>query len=255
MNTLSDRDVAALIARTVCQGEHLVLGNHNGHSLYLCAREPHMRDFYAIADYVLIDGMSLILLGRMFGLRLKREHRATSLDFMPLLLPEVVKQGWRIYSLGSKPEVAERAAAELRTQYPGLLIRSHHGYFNPLRSSAENREVLNDITAYAPHILMVGMGMPRQEMWILDNREEITANVIAPNGAHMDYIAGEIPTAPRWLALIYMEWLYRLLCEPKRLWRRYLVEPLFVLKLLARGWVIDEGRRPPSARSDDGLRP
>jgi N-acetylglucosaminyldiphosphoundecaprenol N-acetyl-beta-D-mannosaminyltransferase len=202
--------------------------------MYLFEREPRMRDFYEAADYVLIDGMSLIMLGRLVGLRLKRKHRATSLDFMPILLPDAVRNNWRIYLLGSRPGVADRAAAKLRAQYPGVQIRSHHGYFDQATSGPGNREVLDDINAFAPHLLLVGMGMPRQEMWILENRANIAANVVTPCGAHMDYIAGEIPMAPRWLARIYLEWLFRLVCEPKRLGRRYLVEPWFMTTLLFR---------------------
>jgi N-acetylglucosaminyldiphosphoundecaprenol N-acetyl-beta-D-mannosaminyltransferase len=232
VNLLSDRDVVALMKDSIDTDSHTVFGNHNSHSLYLCKREPKMREFHAMADYVLIDGMSLILLGRLAGLRLKREHRATSLDFLPLLLPEAVRQSWRIYYLGSRPGVAEKGAEKLRAQYPGLDIRTHDGYFNTSGSSKENREVLDDIKDYSPHILFVGMGMPRQEIWILENRKDLAANVISPCGAHMDYVAGEIPTAPRWLALIYLEWLYRLVSEPRRLWYRYLVEPLFLMMTL-----------------------
>jgi N-acetylglucosaminyldiphosphoundecaprenol N-acetyl-beta-D-mannosaminyltransferase len=240
VHTLSDSDVVTLVTSAIRQGAHYVLGHHNSHSAYLWDRDPQMREFHARADYVLIDGMSLILLGRVAGLPLKREHRATSLDFMPLLLPEVQREGWRIYYLGSRSGVAEKGAAVLREQYPGLQIRTHHGYFSPARSSEENRAVLNDIKDYEPHILLVGMGMPRQERWILENRAELTANVIAPCGAHMDYVAGEIPTAPRWLALIYLEWLYRLLAEPKRLAYRYLVEPWSMMQLLFRGKGVQE---------------
>jgi N-acetylglucosaminyldiphosphoundecaprenol N-acetyl-beta-D-mannosaminyltransferase len=255
VNTLSDRDVVALITNEIRQGSHLVLGHHNSHSLYLWNREPKMRKFHAMADYILIDGMSLILLGRVVGLRLKRGHRATSLDFLPLLLPRAAREGWRIYYLGSRPGVAESGAAKLRAQYPELNLRTHHGYFNPAKSSEENREVLNDIRNYAPHILLVGMGMPRQEIWILENREEIAANVISPCGAHMDYIAGEIPTPPRWLALIYLEWLYRLASEPRRLWHRYLVEPWFLMMRIARELVDPERRNAGDPDGTDRLLP
>jgi len=255
VDALSDFDVVDLFARAIRAGDHYTLGNHNAHSVYLWHRVQDMRNFYAMADYVLIDGMSLILLGRMVGLRLKREHRATSLDFMPILLPEAVRERWRIYFLGSRPGVAERATAILRAQHPGLQICSHHGYFNTARLGAENREVLAEINGYAPHVLLVGMGMPRQELWILENRGDITANIVSPCGAHMDYIAGEKPVAPRWLALIYMEWLYRLVSEPRRLWRRYLVEPWFMIKLLAREWLNQERRSNPNASDNDGLPP
>jgi N-acetylglucosaminyldiphosphoundecaprenol N-acetyl-beta-D-mannosaminyltransferase len=98
------------------------------------------------------------------------------------------------------------------------------------------------INAYAPHVLFVGMGMPRQEIWILDNQTSLNANAILPAGALMDYMAGEIPTPPRWLASLYLEWLYRLISEPARLWRRYLVEPWFVLGQVLRHQIKFRGR-------------
>jgi N-acetylglucosaminyldiphosphoundecaprenol N-acetyl-beta-D-mannosaminyltransferase len=79
---------------------------------------------------------------------------------------------------------------------------------------------------------MVGMGMPRQEYWVLDNLRNIQANVILTAGACLDYVAKAAPTPPRWIGHLGLEWLYRLLSDPVRLWRRYLLEPWFILKLL-----------------------
>jgi len=234
VDTFSDEDVVGLASHAINTQKNYVLGHHNFHSLYLCQREPRMRDFYSLADHVLIDGMSLVLLGRIFSLPLSRQNRATSLDFMPLLLPEAARLGWRIYYLGSKPGVAERGAARLRNDYPGLQIRTHHGYFVPDKSGVENRSVLADIKSYAPHLLFVGMGMPLQEFWVLENRDDLEAAVTFVCGAYIDYIAGEISHTPRWLGALYLEWLYRLLSEPRRLSRRYLLEPWFVLSHLLR---------------------
>jgi N-acetylglucosaminyldiphosphoundecaprenol N-acetyl-beta-D-mannosaminyltransferase len=234
VDTFSDKDVVRLALHAINTHKRYILGHHNLHSLYLCHREPRMLDFYSLADHTLIDGMSLVLLGRIFSLPLSRQNRATSLDFMPLLIPEAVKHGWRIYYLGSKPGVAERGAARLRSEYPGLQIRTRDGYFASDKSGIENRNVLADIKSYAPHILFVGMGMPRQELWVLENREDIEAPVSFVCGAYIDYIAGEISQTPRWLAPFYLEWLYRLLAEPRRLSRRYLLEPWVVVSNILR---------------------
>jgi N-acetylglucosaminyldiphosphoundecaprenol N-acetyl-beta-D-mannosaminyltransferase len=230
LHALSNADVVNLIGDTITNNQSRVVANHNMHSLYLWYREPRMREFFWLADYVHIDGMAVILLGQMAGLPLKREHRAAYLDFLPLLTAEAAQRGWRIFFLGSEPGVAETAAKKLRKQFPGLQIHTHHGHFNVDRFGVENQTVLSEIKAFAPHILMVGMGMPRQEAWILENRNEISANVICPTGAIMDYIAGVKATPPRWLGPLYLEWLYRLITEPKRLSRRYLIEPWFVLR-------------------------
>lgn len=120
----------------------------------------------------------------------------------------------------------------LRAQYPGLHMVTRDGYFDTAPASPQNQEVLDAIRTFAPHILLVGMGMPRQETWILDNRQGLAANSIFCCGALIDYVAGEIPTPPRWMGQIGFEWLYRLLAEPRRLASRYLIEPWFVLKMV-----------------------
>ncbi|MEM7590395.1 MAG: WecB/TagA/CpsF family glycosyltransferase [Cyanobacteria bacterium P01_A01_bin.83] len=105
------------------------------------------------------------------------------------------------------------------------------GQLNSLISTAVKKDLKWIIGNHNLNILMVGMGMPRQEKWILDNIEDIEANIILPSGACADYVADETPTPPRWMGQVGLEWLYRLVIDPKRLWRRYLVEPWFLAKL------------------------
>jgi N-acetylglucosaminyldiphosphoundecaprenol N-acetyl-beta-D-mannosaminyltransferase len=227
VQAITAHDLLAIISEAVLNQAKYVVANHNMHSLYVWHHNSKMRDLHAQADFTHVDGVALIALFRLFGGRLKREHRTTYLDLWPLLGREAVKQGWRIYYLGSKTGVAEKGAARLREQYHGLQLRTHHGFFDT--RGAENEAVLADIRVYAPDVLMVGMGMPRQEAWINENLNHIAARTIFCSGCTMEYIAGKIPTCPRWLAGIGFEWLYRLLSEPARLWRRYLVEPWFIL--------------------------
>ena len=250
LNAITNPDLVRLIGETIESGESRVIANHNLHSLYLWCRDEKMNEFFSTADYAHIDGMSVILLGRLAGLPLHAEDRAAYLDFLPLLLSEAADRGWRIFFLGSKPGVAETAAEKLRSRYPRLKIRTHHGHFNPDRWGEENRAVLSEINAYGPHILMVGMGMPRQEAWILENRDEIFANVICPSGAIMDFVAGAKSTPPRWLGPLHIEWLYRLMTEPRRLSRRYLIEPWYVVGRLALHY-LKNGNRQSAGMSVD----
>jgi exopolysaccharide biosynthesis WecB/TagA/CpsF family protein len=229
-------------AEIIAAGKSHVIAYHNMHSFYIWYHNAKMREFFSLADHTYIDGMPLIAMGRIMGLPLQRQHRTTNLDLLPLIAAEAARQGWRIFFLGSKPTVGEKAAKQMRKNHPGLKILTYHGHFNPARSGQENQAVLSEIRAYAPHILLVGMGMPRQELWILENRREIVANVICPVGAIMDYLAGVVPTPPRWLGPVGLEWLYRLLAEPARLSRRYLWEPWFVLGKMTSQY-LREGRR------------
>ncbi len=231
---LSKRKLVEGVSQAVTDRSRCIIGNHNLHSLYMWFHEPRMREFYALTDYTHIDGMSLVLLGRLLGLPLKREHRTGYMDFLPHLAEEAAKREWRIFYLGSKPGVAEKAARMLRKRYSGLQIVTHHGHFNTEQARPENQAVLAKIKAYAPDVLMVGMGMPRQEVWVLENQKELAAHAVFCCGALMDYVAGEIPTPPRWIGSLGFEWLYRLLSEPARLWQRYLLEPWSVMGQMAR---------------------
>jgi exopolysaccharide biosynthesis WecB/TagA/CpsF family protein len=237
VHAMTKSDLIMCVDRAVKSQAQYIIGNHNLHSIYTWIHDPQMRKFYASADYTHIDGMSLILLGRILGLPLERKHRTGYTDLLPSLVQEAANRGWRLYFLGSKPGVASKAAAQLRRQYPGFQIRTRHGHFNTDRSCGENSEVLAEINAYAPHVLLVGMGMPRQEVWVLENRDQISANAVFCCGALMDYVAGEIPTPPRWLGHLGLEWFCRLLNEPARLSRRYLVEPWSVLGLMTRQYL------------------
>lgn len=210
-----------------------VAGYHNLHSLYLYHHDPLFREFYERADYVHADGMSLVALGRLLGHPLSRENRLTSVDWLGPVLRRCSEKDLRVFFLGSKPGVAEKAATRFAREVPGLRARTRHGYFDIAPGSEENRRLVAEINAYRPHLLMVGMGMPRQERWILDNIDALDANLVWSMGAFLDYFGGAASTPPRWMGRLGLEWLYRLLSEPRRLWRRYLVEPWFVvLRLL-----------------------
>lgn len=232
-DALSISELNSLVALAIDGNKKWIIANHNLHSVYLYHHNVMMQSFYAKADYIHIDGMPLVFCGRLLGYPLKREQRVTYADWIWPLVSDATQYSWRIFYLGSKPGVAERGAEVLCQKYPGLQIATAHGYFDSTSESDANRAVIEAINAYKPHILMVGMGMPRQEHWILDNLECIETNIILTSGACIDYIAGAIPTPPRWMGRTGFEWFYRLFSEPKRLWKRYLVEPWFLAKIFA----------------------
>jgi N-acetylglucosaminyldiphosphoundecaprenol N-acetyl-beta-D-mannosaminyltransferase len=226
LGELTDQ-VAALIKA----GKKTIVASHNLHSLYLWHREDIMRQFYSKASITYIDGMSLVVLGRLLREPTARKHRITLLDWLLPLLKRAGDEGWRVMFLGSREGVGERAALKLKEKLPNLTIKTLHGYFDQGAASKENISVLKTMEDYGPQLLLVGMGMPRQERWIVENLDALPSCVVINAGAIMDYVAGEIPTPPRWVGRVGFEWLYRLFCEPRRLWKRYLVEPFFLLRV------------------------
>lgn len=230
-------DLNACIARAVAANERIVIANHNMNSVSLVRRDATMRAFYDDADVVHVDGMPLVFLGRALGYPLAREHRVTYVDWVPALMAEAARAGWRVFALGGKPGVADQAANRLRERHPTLAIRVRHGYFDQRPSSAESLAVLDEIADFAPQVLMVGLGMPRQEYWVHAHRARIAANATLLSGAALDYVAGAVPTPPRWAGRWSLEWAFRLSAEPRRLARRYLITPWPVLGLFIRDWL------------------
>jgi N-acetylglucosaminyldiphosphoundecaprenol N-acetyl-beta-D-mannosaminyltransferase len=229
VNPLTMTQLNDIVAATIESDKKCVLANHNLHSLYLLRHEGGMRLFFESVDYSHVDGMALIFLGRCLGLPLMRCHRVTYADWFPILMRESARRNWRVFYLGSKPGVSGEGAAILRQQFAGLEIATAHGYFNASPGSHEGQIMVDTINRYKPHLLLVGMGMPRQEYWILNNLPNLSVNVILPSGAAMDYFVGAVPTPPRWVGKIGLEWLSRFINEPGRLWRRYLIEPWSLL--------------------------
>jgi N-acetylglucosaminyldiphosphoundecaprenol N-acetyl-beta-D-mannosaminyltransferase len=235
VHAVTATDLTDLVERAVCSRESCIVANHNLHSLYLFQRDSKLREFFSKAKWIHADGMGVVLLARATGAEVDRSIRVTYVDWLPLLMERAAQKNWRVFYLGSKPHVADKGIAILRERFPGLSITATHGYFDP--AGDENDKVLETIRAFSPDIVLVGMGMPRQERWIIDNLDQLPPAVLLPCGASIDYVAGEIPTPPRWAGRCGLEWLYRLIAEPGRLWKRYLVEPWGLLFLIGTRWL------------------
>ena len=218
-------EMLLFVSRSIEAGERTIIANHNLHSLSLVRRNPQMASFYRRADLIELDSQPMIAWGRLTGRPTRPFHRCTYLDWRDLFWSTAVKQGWRIFYLGGAPGVAETGAAALRQAWPELKLQVRDGFFDARPDSADAMGVLDEIRSYAPNVLLVGMGMPRQEIWIDLNADRLGPCVIFSVGAAMDYEAGVQAAAPRWMGRAGMEWLYRLVRDPARLAHRYLVEP------------------------------
>lgn len=210
-------------------GGRRVVANHNLHSLYLIRREPGMRAFYDMVDLVQLDSTPLVHFGRLLGLHTQPIHRCTYLDWRDHFWSVANRKGWRVMYVGGAAGVAHSAAHRLASRYPKATIAAHSGYFDATPGSNSNSAVLAAIRAFDPQVLFVGMGMPRQEIWIAQNHADLPEAVILPVGAAFDYEAGTQKAAPRWMGRMGLEWLFRLARDPRRLFVRYCAEPWFLV--------------------------
>lgn len=183
------------------------------------------------ADLVTPDGMAVVWIGKMLG------HKNISRVYGPDLMQKVceisAKKGYRNYLYGSTQEVLSKLKKRLIKRCPDLIIS---GMFSPpfhQPSSDEDSKIIEEINNNAPDVIWVGLGSPKQDLWMSEHRDRINAPVMIGVGAAFDFLAGTKSQAPRWIGNNGFEWLFRLVTEPKRLWRRYLVDyPLFVYYIL-----------------------
>lgn len=225
VDLVTPAQVMAFTAAVVYAVGKAIVANHNLHSLHLIQRSEAMRRLYAMADLIEADSTPLIAWGRQLGLPIEAKHRCTYLDWRDDFWRMANDSRWRVFYLGGAPGVAEDGARSITARYPGVELATQHGYFDTLPGSPGNSGVVDAINAFAPHILLVGMGMPRQEAWIADNAAGLKANVTFSVGAAFDYEAGVQNAAPRWMGPLGVEWLYRFASDPARLFTRYFVEP------------------------------
>jgi N-acetylglucosaminyldiphosphoundecaprenol N-acetyl-beta-D-mannosaminyltransferase len=225
MDMVDAQQVLDFVADVAGQRGKALIANHNLHSLHLAKGNPEMAAMYEMADLIEIDSMPLVFWGRLMGAELSRANRSTYLDWRDQFWSVASERGWKVFYLGAAQGVAEAAAKKIRARWPGVQIATRHGYFDHAAGSADSAAAVKDINAFAPHVLMVGMGMPLQEVWIARNFHALKTGVVLPVGGAFDYEVGVQIPPPRFLGAIGLEWLFRLASQPHRLFHRYMIEP------------------------------
>lgn len=229
---LSRDQLHALIVARVQQRERTMVLHVNVHAINLAQRDQQLRQILNGAPVVFCDGFGVRLGARMLGHSVP--PRITYADWIWHLGALAEQHGMRLFLLGARPGVAERAAARLLERFPRLTIAgTHHGYFDQTPGSAESRAVVEAINAARADLLLVSFGMPLQERWLHANWDALNTTIGLTGGAALDYAAGELRRGPAWMTGYGLEWLARLIIEPRRLWRRYVMgNPGFLLRVL-----------------------
>lgn len=203
----------------------------NAHVLNQSREQPDLRDTLETADLVYCDGYGVRLAAKALDAQIP--HRMTGADWIWDLAALCETAGQSVYLLGSEPAIADLAAQRLRRRFRDLdVVGTHHGYFEI--GSPHDERVIEHINKRRLGILLVGMGTPKQELWVRHNADLLDVDVVWTVGALFDYVSGRVPRAPGWLADNGLEWIFRLAIEPQRMWRRYLLgNPVFVSRVLS----------------------
>jgi N-acetylglucosaminyldiphosphoundecaprenol N-acetyl-beta-D-mannosaminyltransferase len=222
------------IADAVTNHRPLLITNHNVNSLALAQRDRQFVDFVNRGDLVFIDGMPLVYLARLLGHPLRASDRQAVLDWIWPLLELAQAEHWRVVHLGSHEGVLEPALQAIQLRVPGVDVRAISGFFDHSPGSPGSRTVIADLWKLEPDVLLVGFGMPLQERWLDHHLAALPDTVVITVGGIIGFLGGERPSAPRWLGSLGLEWMFRLATEPRRLWRRYLVEPVVLVRPILR---------------------
>lgn len=201
----------------------------NVHTIHLGQRMPDFRQTVNDGDLILPDGSGLILAGRVLSAPVVENINGT--DFTPIVLREAQAKGWGVYLLGGTPDVVKTTNSRLKNSYPGLRIVGYRsGYF----TLEEEEGIVDDINAAKPHILLVALGSPLQEMFIDRWSARLNVRVCFAVGGLFDFLSGSVKRAPGWMRKLGIEWLFRLLQDPGMKWRRTFIEmPTFIGMVVA----------------------
>ena len=214
------------------------------HGVMESQSDPELRAIHNRSGMTTPDGMPMVWAGRWAGA--SPMARVYGPDLMAAVLTRALAEGWSSYFYGGRPEVLEALVARLASDYPGLDIRGTASPPFRALSPEEDADLTAAIEASGADLVWVGLGTPKQERWMAEHRHQLRAPALLGVGAAFDLLAGTLPQAPPWMRHHGLEWSYRLVKEPRRLWRRYLLNiPRFGAALL---------RHPPRLRSADQLR-
>lgn len=240
MNTEIDNVTFKEAVKHCC---NLASGMTNGHyvvtpnvdHIVRLENDDELADAYRSADLILADGKPLLWIAKLYGKPIL--EKISGSDLFPALCEVAAEQGLTMFFFGAGPGIADRAAINLTRRFPGLKIigtaSPDYGFENdPLKVA----DAIRRINSADPDILIVGLGCPKQEKFIYRNRSRIKARLLLGLGASLDFEAGKVKRAPRWMSSCGLEWLYRMFQDPKRLVKRYLVDDIRILPLAIKYW-------------------
>ncbi|ASO22909.1 exopolysaccharide biosynthesis WecB/TagA/CpsF family protein [Actinoalloteichus hoggarensis] len=233
----------AEVARLLDQTGPALLCYVNAHSANVATAEPAYHRVLRDADLVLNDGSGMATAARWHGTPFPANLNGT--DFTPEILRLAADRELSVFFLGGEDDVGARAAAALTERIPGLRSAGSLPGFPP---ASDEAAVVARIKASGADVLVVGMGNPRQELWLARNLPATGARLGVAVGAFLDFASGRVPRAPRWMRRLRIEWLFRLCREPHRLFRRYVLGgPLFLARVARELWA---PARPPTDHAD-----
>jgi N-acetylglucosaminyldiphosphoundecaprenol N-acetyl-beta-D-mannosaminyltransferase len=227
IDVVTMKEAVATVKQFIMQKKPHLIVTPNAEMIMMANKDKKLAHIINNADLVVPDGAGVVWAARYQGNLMP--ERVAGYDLVQCLLREAVSEKYRIYMFGGAPGVADKARTIAEDRFPGVeIVGTRNGFFN----KQEEVEILNEIKICQPDILLVALGVPRQEKWLDEYKDELKVPVAIGVGGTFDVMAGLVQRAPLWMQRSNLEWLFRLLSEPKRA-IRMLALPRFVIKVMA----------------------
>ena len=231
IDSLSMDEVIREIEKLVIENRNVHIVTPNVDHIVRLENDKEFQNVYKNAELILADGMPLMWISRIYKMPIK--EKISGSDLFPLICKMASKKGYSMYFLGAGNGVAERAAINLVNKYPGLqVVGTYSPPYDFENNNVEINKIIEKVKKQKPHILIVGLGTPKQEKFILKYKQHMGVPISLGLGASLDFEAGNIKRAPKWMSDAGLEWFYRLSKEPKRMFKRYLIDDMKIIRLI-----------------------
>ena len=231
INNVTMSETIAAIEQMIAKDKKSYIVAINVDVVMKIENDPYLKQVVDNADMVLVDGKPLIWISRLYGKPLKAKISGS--DLVPLLCEVAAQKKYTIFIIGGKEGVAEQAKRKLEEKLPEIkIVGTYAPPFGFEKNEIELNTINRKISEVHPDLLISCFGCPKQEKWIYENISKYEAKVSICAGATVDFLAGNVNRAPRWMSEHGLEWFYRFLQEPKRMFKRYFVDDIRIIDLI-----------------------
>ena len=225
LNLVVDRKALASISNG-----KILINTVNAHSFNTAQKDDLFADALRNGDYLIPDGASIVKACKWIKAKSQPKERIAGWDLFVLEMEKLNRKGGKCFFMGSSPNVLELVKKRAASDYPNITVETYSPPYKPEFSKEDNEAIIHAINQACPDLLWIGMTAPKQEKWAFEHWDELDIHCHCGTiGAVFDFFAGTIKRAPQWWQRHSLEWLYRLMKEPKRMWRRYVLGNILFL--------------------------
>jgi len=244
VDNVSMQEVIKTIENLIEKKEQIYVVTPNVDHIVKLQSDVDLRKVYEDARLILADGMPLMWAAKLLGSPLK--EKISGSDLFPKLCEVAAEKGYKLFFLGGRPGAALKASEVLKSKYPHIqIVGVYSPPFGFENDKEENDKIIKMIKDAEPDILFVGLGAPKQEKWIYRHKDECQVPVSIGIGVSFEFVSGMVKRAPIWMQKAGLEWFWRLMMEPKRLWKRYLIDDMKFFWLVFKQ-KLSQNKNPPN---------